>query len=358
MKKIVIALIAALLLWNSFLTYQLYQLSVVQKNNVEENETIQTTRLYTTDLTNAAAMSESKVVSVKVYDNNSLLNSGSGAVVSYEEGVAQILTNTHVILGAEEIKVMFNNYEELEANVIGIDPYSDIALLSVECPFEIKPFSLGNSDALKKGDYVLAMGSPIDDSLQGTVTFGIISGRDRLISIDLDEDGLFDWDMYVLQTDAAINPGSSGGPLVDIKGDLVGITSSKIAGTYIEGIGFAIPSNELTPIMDQLVEHGSVIRPVFGINGKDIQNLTVYQKSYLGIELDALDGILVTKVQENSPAAKAGIRVNDILKSFNDVEISDMTSFRSMLYSASAGDVISITLIRDMNEIDVVVTLE
>ena len=358
MKKISIVLITALILWNSYLTYKLYQLSSEPKENVKSDDTVEVTRVYTTDLTNATAMSESKVVSVKSYVGEELKNHGSGAVVSYDEGVVQLLTNAHVVADSESIKVIFNNYEELEGTLVVIDTYSDIAIVQVECPFEVMPFTFANSDNIKKGDYVLAMGSPINDSLQGTVTFGIISGKDRLIEMDIDQDGIKDWDMYVLQSDAAINPGSSGGPLVDISGELVGITSSKVAGSNIEGIGFAIPSNELVSIMKQLIENGSVIRPVFGMNGKDVRNLTVYQKSYLGIGLEVLDGILVTNIQENSPAYKAGIMVNDIITRFNDLDVEDMTDFRQLLYGASVGESINITLMRGMDEVSVVVVLE
>ena len=172
---------------------------------------------------------------------------------------------------------------------------------------------------------------------------GIISGKDRTIPVDLDGNGTDDWDSIVLQTDAAINPGNSGGPLINLAGELIGITSMKIADSAVEGMGFAIPINEVIPIIQQLKENGKVIRPVIGISAVSIDELAVFQKSYYGIRLDLDTGLLITSVVDNGPASRAGLKEGDIIMSFDEVKILSFKEFRKLLYAKKVGDTIAIT---------------
>ncbi|SJZ37585.1 S1C family serine protease [Anaerorhabdus furcosa] len=360
MKKFLVALIAVLLVWNSYLTYEISRVKTQETTGqkvtpIYNNNTING---FTTDLTNIVTKTESKVVGITSSAHEDLLGTGSGVVYGKDDSGVYIVTNQHVIQGATEIYVSFDNGETLIAHLQGSDAISDIALLVVQPTFSVEAFNLGNSSVVKKGEYVLAIGSPLDLSLQGSVSFGIISGIDRSIAIDTDDNGIEDWEMTVLQTDAAINPGNSGGPLINMSGDLIGITSMKLSGDDVEGLGFAIPINEIIPIVDQLKENGYVIRPILGVVGKDISQLTIYQKSYMGINLDRTKGVLITKVFENTPASTGGIQTNDILTKIGDTEITSFKDFRKALYSMNVGDEVVLTIVRDNNEVNITVVLE
>lgn len=360
MKKLLIALLVVLLVWNSYLTIELMSVKKGDGTGPVVNQTVNSNTIngYTTDVTNVVSKTESKVVGITNITQNEEISSGSGVIYSKDDTGVYIVTNQHVIAEANEIKVLFDNGEELSAELIGSDHFSDLALLRVTPEFEVIPFNLGDSSILKKGEYVLAIGSPLGEAFYGTTTFGIISGKDRVIGVDLDGNGTEDWDMIVLQTDAAINPGNSGGPLINLSGDLIGITSMKIDQVDVEGMGFAIPINEVIPIVEQLKVNGTVIRPMLGISGKDISDLTVYQKSFLGINLDRTKGLLITDVSSGSPASLGGIQAGDILIKFGDFDINSFKSFRKSLYSMNIGDEVNMIILRGNDEITLPVILK
>ncbi|MEG0076986.1 S1C family serine protease [Anaerorhabdus sp.] len=360
MKKFLIALIAVLLVWNSYLTYEISKVknqetSIQKVSPIYNNNTING---FTTDLTSIVSKTESKVVGITSSAHENVLGIGSGVIYGKDDEGVYVVTNHHVVEGATEVYVSFDNGETMVAELLGSDAFSDIALLRVHPSFTVEPFNLGDSSIVKKGEYILAIGSPLDLSLQGSVTFGIISGVDRSIAVDIDENGIDDWEMSVLQTDAAINPGNSGGPLINMSGDLVGITSMKIANEDVEGLGFAIPINEIIPIVDQLKENGQVLRPILGVIGKDISQLTIYQKSYMGINLDRTRGVLITKVFEGTPANTSGVLSGDVLVKINDIDIFTFKDFRKVLYDLNVGDEVILTIVRDNAEITVTVVLE
>ncbi len=164
----------------------------------------------------------------------------------------------------------------------------------------------GDSSKLETGETVLAIGSPLGIEYAGTVTQGIVSGIDRTVSVDLNDDGQEDWDMNVIQTDAAINPGNSGGALVNAAGELVGITSMKLADTSVEGMGFALPINDVITSVEQIISNGKVTRPLIGISGFSLSGYSSYQLRYYRIDTDLTDGIYVSRVTSGGPASKAG----------------------------------------------------
>ncbi len=360
MKKFLIAIIAVLLVWNSYLTYEISTVKNQETTGKKETPIYNNNTIngFTTELTSIVSEVESKVVSITSSIHEELEGVGSGIIYGKDDECVYIVTNHHVVQNATEIFVTFDNGEVLMAELLGSDAFSDLALLEVHPAFEVEPFNIGDSSIVKKGEYVLAIGSPIDLSLQGSVSFGIISGIDRSIPVDVDDNGIDDWEMTVFQTDAAINPGNSGGPLINMSGDLIGLTSMKIAQEDAEGIGFAIPSNEIIPIIDQLKEFGSVSRPILGVIGKDISQLTVYQKSYLGVNLDRTRGVLITKVLEGTPAQINGIQVGDVLTRIGDSAITTFKDFRKAIYNLNIGDEVTLTLVRNNNEITVPVVLQ
>lgn len=336
MKKAHWIALIALLVWCSYLTIEL---STVRKNNLQGRQEVNQITLngYTTNLTEVVSKTESKVVGIMGYDFDQKINLGTGVIYEVEGNTIYIATNYHVIEKEDKLSILFHSGAELSATLVGFDPFSDLALLKVEAEFKAEAFSFGNSAILKKGEYVLGIGNPMNENFFGTVTFGIISGKNRSFLLDINEDGRADGELLFLQTDAAINPGNSGGALINLNGDLVGMTMLKAATPDSEGINFALGINEMLPILKQLKENGSVHRVILGIQGMNISELTIYQKGYQGISLDLLEGVVISKVFNDGPAKDMGVLPGDILLSMNDIEIKSVQDIRNFLYQAEPG---------------------
>ena len=358
-RALTTSVILLLLIWNSILSYELFNREETTPTFTQDGQIIQqVVSNITSDMTQVVEGSVEKVVGISSYRNGSLISTGSGAIFDYSPGLVHIITNNHVIERADDIRVTFANGEEIQVELMGSDLFTDLALLEGEVDFTVMPFRLGDSALTKVGEYVLAIGSPLGLSFQGSVTLGIISGKDRVIPVDLNRDGIDDWDSIVLQTDAAINPGNSGGPLINMAGELIGITSSKIASNAVEGMGFAIPVNEVVPIIAQIKENGRVIRPVVGVSAVSLSELTSYQKSYYGIRLDLNEGLYVLGVSQDSPAEEGGLREGDVITHFDGQAIVSFKDFRKRLYSKKVGDVVELIYLRDGASVTISLTLK
>ena len=252
---------------------------------------------------------------------------GSGFVMTQE---GYILTNNHVVEDADQIKVKFANGREYDGKVIGRDPKTDLALVKVEGASDLHPLTLGNSDDLKVGSWVVAIGSPF--GLEQTVTAGIVSAKGRVI-------GSGPYDDFI-QTDASINPGNSGGPLINMRGEVIGINTAIIASG--QGIGFAIPINMAKEIVPQLEEKGHVTRGWLGVS---IQEVTPeLAKSF---DLKEKKGALVAQVFSDTPAEKAGIEQGDVIVEFDGREVADSKDLPRMVASTAVGKVVNIKLSRN-----------
>ena len=299
----------------------------------------------------------SSVVGVLVYANGTASGSGSGVVYRVDGKTAYIITNAHVVSGATDVQVVFSNKESVNATIVGSDTYSDIAVLKLTADFDMTAIKCGDSSLLDQGETVLAIGSPLGIEYAGTVTQGIVSGIDRTVSVDLNDDGQEDWDMNVIQTDAAINPGNSGGALVNMAGELVGITSMKLSNTSVEGMGFALPINDVITSVEQIIENGKVTRPQIGISGVSLSGYSSYQLRYYRINTDLTDGIYVSRVTSGGAASKAGIQEGDIIVKFDGKEVTTYKSFLTELYSKEPGDKDSVVVNRNGTEKTIEVTL-
>ena len=299
----------------------------------------------------------SSVVGVLVYANGTASGSGSGVVYRVDGKTAYIITNAHVVSGATVVQVVFSNKESVNATIVGSDTYSDIAVLKLTADFDMTAIKCGDSSLLDQGETVLAIGSPLGIEYAGTVTQGIVSGIDRTVSVDLNDDGQEDWDMNVIQTDAAINPGNSGGALVNMAGELVGITSMKLSNTSVEGMGFALPINDVITSVEQIIENGKVTRPQIGISGVSLSGYSSYQLRYYRINTDLTDGIYVSRVTSGGAASKAGIQEGDIIVKFDGKEVTTYKSFLTELYSKEPGDKVSVVVNRNGTEKTIEVTL-
>ncbi len=258
---------------------------------------------------------------------------GSGVIVDANEGY--ILTNHHVIDGADEIRVFLNDDREFDAVVVGSDPGTDIAVLRVENPENFTAMPLGDSNNLRVGDFVVAIGNPF--GLQHTVTSGIVSAKGRR---GINRDGYEDF----IQTDASINPGNSGGALINLKGELVGINSAifSSSGGNI-GIGFAIPVSIAASIMAQIVEFGEVKRGLLGVSIRDFNEETAIA---LGIETNDFSGALVEEVQPDSAAEKAGIEVGDVIVAIDGQKVDGGGDLRTTIGLKRSGDKVMVTVQR------------
>ncbi len=259
---------------------------------------------------------------------------GSGVIVTND---GYILTNNHVIDGADAVYVRTSNNTRLEAKVIGKDPKTDIAVIKVNRA-NLKPIIIGDSDKLRVGEWVIAIGSPLGENLARTVTQGIVSAKGRA------NVGLADYEDFI-QTDAAINPGNSGGPLVNINGELVGINTAIASRTGgFEGIGFAVPSNMAKKVLTALITTGKVTRSYLGVTIQDIdENLAKAMNLKVG------EGALVGTVVDGSPAAKYGIKTGDVILDFNGVKVTSSTALRNAIASQTPGALVKLRILRDGN---------
>ena len=255
-----------------------------------------------------------------------------------------IVTNAHVVDGAENVTVLLDSKNEYDAEIVGSDAQTDIAVLKISANEKITPAEFGNSDDLVVGETAVAIGNPLGFEFYSTVTSGIISGLDRELTI---EDKL----LRLIQTDAAINGGNSGGALVNSFGQVIGISSAKIVTIDAEGMGFAIPINDAVPIIHELINHGYVTgRPLIGIAGFDIDERTAY---YYNMK----EGVYVAQIKEDSPAELAGMKVGDIIISANGEEIKTMTDLNKIKNNFKPSDTVSVVVFRNGEEISMTVIL-
>lgn len=291
---------------------------------------------------------------------------GSGVVFEKKDGKAYIVTNYHVIEGAKEVEISLGDGERVRAELVGADALTDLAVLSIDGQHVTTVAEFGDSDAIKTGEPAIAIGNPLGLDFSRTVTMGIISAKERSITV---EGG---WELNVIQTDAAINPGNSGGALVNIAGQVIGINSLKIAeygvrsglfgsaGTPIEGMGFAIPINDAIPVIQDLMTHGKVLRPFMGIEMLDLASIDSYHwQNTLKLPSDVNQGVVVTAVVPFSPADKGGLKERDVIVAMNGESIGSGIELRKYLYNKTKiGDTIRLKVYRDGLPLEVELTLE
>ncbi len=349
--------IAALLTSNFYVSHLLYKKDTNPQVQESGGNVTQGVMDISSDITQLVEKTQNKVVSVINVKGEQQVGSGSGVVYKNSNGRILIVTNHHVIDGGTGAIVRFSNGQEIEAKLLGSDQFTDLALLEVMADMDVEPFAMGDSTKTKVGEYVIAIGSPLGVEFENSVTYGIISGVNRLVPVSTDASGKSDWDMLVLQTDAAINPGNSGGALVNMAGELIGINSLKLASNNIEGMGFSIPVSEMIPIIQQIEETGKVAYPIIGVSMISVGDLSPFSRQKYGLD-DSIDkGILVVEVTPLSPAESARIVAGDVINKFEDLEVSDFKAFRKKLYEYRPGDKVTLTITRDNKVIEVEVVL-
>lgn len=278
---------------------------------------------------------------------------GSGVIYNKDGDSAYVVTNNHVVEGSDGLEVVMSDGTKVKGELMGTDAVTDLAVIKISSENVEEVATFGDSSALKVGEPAIAIGSPLGSQYANSVTSGIISSVNRPIS-----DSTSGVNISAIQTDAAINPGNSGGPLVNIAGQVIGINSSKIASTStessdisVEGMGFAIPSNDVVKIIDQLQKDGKVTRPALGINMVDLSSVTSQQQEQiLGVPSSVKSGVVITNVMNATPAEKAGLKQYDVITKVDGEEVTSATDLQSILYGKNVGDTITITYYRGDKE--------
>ncbi|HLU22840.1 MAG TPA: trypsin-like peptidase domain-containing protein [Bacillaceae bacterium] len=267
---------------------------------------------------------------------------GSGVIIKKDGKHAFIVTNNHVIEGAEKIEVSLDNGEKLTAELVGADALTDLAVLKIDSSKVDAVLEFGDSDLLRAGDTVVAIGNPLGLEFSRTVTKGIVSAAERTINVSTSAG---QWDLDVIQTDAAINPGNSGGALINSSGQLVGINSLKISSNGVEGLGFAIPSNDVMPLVDQIIKEGKIERPYMGVSLVDLEQVP---EQYLKDLPESVEGgVMITAVEPGSAAAKSELQAQDVIVGIEKEEIKSASELRKVLYTKhKIGDKVKIYVYR------------
>ena len=358
----------------SFFSGVLGSLTILQLNQKQETNTQNSTTITQTSVKNENSTTKAvdkvkdAVVSIITYSANSqnslfgygesdtdtnteqVSSQGSGVIYKKDGEYAYIVTNTHVINGANKVDIRLADGTKVPGEIVGTDTYSDIAVVKISSEKVSAVAEFGDSSQLTVGETAIAIGSPLGSEYANTVTQGIVSSLNRTVSLK-SEDGQA-ISTKAIQTDTAINPGNSGGPLINIQGQVIGITSSKIAtngGTSVEGLGFAIPSNDAIKIIEQLEKNGKVTRPALGIQMVNLSNLSTTDLQKLKLPDNITSGVAVRSVQPNMPA-NGHLEKYDVITKVDGNPIASATELQNALYSYSVGDEITITYYRNGKE--------
>ena len=350
-------------------TFTTLQLSQKQNSGTTTTTTVSKAAVKNENSTTQAVDKvKDAVVSVITYSSNSqnslitsdetdtdtnaeqVFSEGSGVIYKKEGDTAYIVTNTHVINSAKKVDIRLADGTKVPGDIVGSDTYSDIAVVKIAADKVTTVAEFGDSNQLTVGETAIAIGSPLGSEYANTVTQGIVSSLNRNVSLK-SEDGQA-ISTNAIQTDTAINPGNSGGPLINIQGQVIGITSSKIAsngGTSVEGLGFAIPANDVINIIKQLEKDGKVTRPALGIHMVNLSNLNTTDLQKLKLPGNVTSGVAVRSVQKNMPA-NGHLQQYDVITKVDDTKISSTTELQNALYNHSIGDEITVTYYRNGKE--------
>lgn len=276
---------------------------------------------------------------------------GSGVIYKKSGNAAYVVTNNHVISGSNAVEIIMSNGKKLSAKVVGKDTVTDLAVLKINSSSVSTVASFGDSNSIKVGETALAIGSPLGSDYATSLTQGIVSAKKRTVAT-MNEAGQETGEATVIQTDAAINSGNSGGPLINLAGQVIGINSMKLSsssssGTSVEGMGFAIPSNEVVTIINQLISKGKIVRPAIGASLLDLTDITAsQQKSVLKLSSKVNEGAVIYKTYAGSPARNAGLKKYDVITKLDGTKITSVATLRDKLYKLKVGNSVKITWYR------------
>ena len=272
---------------------------------------------------------------------------GSGVIYKNENGYAYIVTNYHVIANSQELEVLLADGAREKAEIVGSDQWTDLAVIRIANTNVSTVAEFANSDDVQVGQTAIAIGSPLGSEFATSVTQGIVSATNRSVATDVDGDGQEDWVVTAIQTDAAINPGNSGGALINSAGQVIGINSMKISKSSVEGMGFAIPSNEVVSIIKQLEENGKITRPALGISMVNLSSVNTRVVQQLNLPSGVTGGVVIAEVAAKGSAKAAGLQPYDVIVEMDGQKIQGIQNLRKVLYSHKVGDKMEVTYYRN-----------
>lgn len=290
----------------------------------------------------------------KSEDGLGVYGEGSGVIYKKDGDSAYLVTNNHVVKDAEKLEIMMANGKKVVGKLVGSDTYSDLAVIKISSKYVTTVAEFANSDKIKVGEPAIAIGSPLGSDYANSVTEGIVSSLSRTVTSQNENGETISTN--AIQTDAAINPGNSGGALINIKGQVIGINSSKIAssnnsnsGVAVEGMGFAIPSNNVVSIINQLEENGEVVRPALGISMANLSEASTSGRDTLKIPSDVTSGIVVLSTQSGMPA-DGKLKKYDVITEIDGKKVASISDLQSILYKHKKGDKIKLTFYREKDK--------
>lgn len=290
----------------------------------------------------------------KSEDGLGVYGEGSGVIYKKDGDSAYLVTNNHVVKDAEKLEIMMANGKKVVGKLVGSDTYSDLAVIKISSKYVTTVAEFANSDKIKVGEPAIAIGSPLGSDYANSVTEGIVSSLSRTVTSQNENGETISTN--AIQTDAAINPGNSGGALINIKGQVIGINSSKIASSNnsnsdvaVEGMGFAIPSNDVVSIINQLEENGEVVRPALGISMANLSEASTSGRDTLKIPSDVTSGIVVLSTQSGMPA-DGKLKKYDVITEIDGKKVASISDLQSILYKHKKGDKIKLTFYREKDK--------
>ncbi len=353
MKKTIIASITTFFIGcaSMYMIIRTYPLNI---SNINNNTNVVDRKFTVSEIGLSTGINNvyDSVVVVQNYKNDKSNGIGSGFIYNND---GYIMTNSHVIEGASNIKVMLMSGDAVDATIIGDDEYADIAVIKIDKKYVTKVATLGSSESINVGDTVFTIGSPISSEYYGTVTRGILSGKNRLVNVTVESSN--DWIMNVMQTDAAINPGNSGGPLCNANGDVIGINSMKLVQSQVEGMGFAIPIEDAISYANMIVNGEKIKRSYLGLRMVNVSSTYNFANEDIKIDSKVISGVAIIEILKDGPCNNAGLKKGDVITKIGDYKIKTVAELRYHLYKYKPNDKINIVVNRNGKVMSYKVTL-
>ena len=353
MKKTIIASITTFFIWcaSMYMIIRTYPLNI---SNINNNTNVVDRKFTVSEIGLSTGINNvyDSVVVVQNYKNDKSNGIGSGFIYNND---GYIMTNSHVIEGASNIKVMLMSGDAVDATIIGDDEYADIAVIKIDKKYVTKVATLGSSESINVGDTVFTIGSPISSEYYGTVTRGILSGKNRLVNVTVESSN--DWIMNVMQTDAAINPGNSGGPLCNANGDVIGINSMKLVQSQVEGMGFAIPIEDAISYANMIVNGEKIKRSYLGLRMVNVSSTYNFANEDIKIDSKVISGVAIIEILKDGPCNNTGLKKGDVITKIGDYKIKTVAELRYHLYKYKPNDKINIVVNRNGKVMSYKVTL-
>ena len=353
MKKTIIASITTFFIGcaSMYMIIRTYPLNI---SNINNNTNVVDRKFTVSEIGLSTGINSvyDSVVVVQNYKNDKSNGIGSGFIYNND---GYIMTNSHVIEGASNIKVMLMSGDAVDATIIGDDEYADIAVIKIDKKYVTKVATLGSSESINVGDTVFTIGSPISSEYYGTVTRGILSGKNRLVNVTVESSN--DWIMNVMQTDAAINPGNSGGPLCNANGDVIGINSMKLVQSQVEGMGFAIPIEDAISYANMIVNGEKIKRSYLGLKMVNVSSTYNFANEDIKIDSKVISGVAIIEILKDGPCNNTGLKKGDVITKIGDYKIKTVAELRYHLYKYKPNDKINIVVNRNGKVMSYKVTL-